>query len=97
MPLTALLSTRNARGYYARESAAVGGAAHPNYLHFGFAASSTNVPLGWVLVARNPGAHGRAARNGAPAAGRHEPVFDNPAKLGGSTCSSPSPTSHKGT
>jgi hypothetical protein len=47
-PLYAFLHTRDARGYYARESVAwaVG---HSQYLHFGLCRRSANVPLGWVL------------------------------------------------
>jgi len=47
-PLWSLLHTRDARGYYARESVAwqVG---HSYYLHFGLCRRSVNVPLGWVL------------------------------------------------
>ena len=47
-PLWTLLHTRDARGYYARESVAwhVG---HSQYLHFGLCRTSANVPLGWAL------------------------------------------------
>jgi hypothetical protein len=47
-PLRTLLSTREARGTYARETLAahVGG---DNFFHFGLCRESTNVPLGWVL------------------------------------------------
>jgi hypothetical protein len=47
-PLKTLLSTREARGTFARETLRwhVGDA---NYFHFGLCRESANVPLGWVL------------------------------------------------
>jgi hypothetical protein len=47
-PLQTLLSTREARGVYARETLRlhVGG---DNFFHFGLCRQSTNAPLGWVL------------------------------------------------
>ena len=47
-PLKTLLSTREARGTYARDTlrAHVG---EENFFHFGLCRESTNVPLGWVL------------------------------------------------
>lgn len=47
-PLQTLLSTREARGVYARETlkAHVGEA---SFFHFGLCRQSTNAPLGWVL------------------------------------------------
>jgi hypothetical protein len=47
-PLKTLLSTREARGTYARETlrSHVG---EENFFHFGLCRESTNVPLGWVL------------------------------------------------
>lgn len=80
-PLSALLSTRNARGYYARESAAWA-VSHPNYLHFGLCRSSTNVPLGWVLSRSTRQRMDEQLVNGAPCGvDGSEAVFDNPAKL----------------
>jgi len=82
MPLNALLNTRTARGYYARESAAWE-VTHPNYLHFGLCRSSTNVPLGWVLSRATRERMDQQLVNGAPCGkDGNEPVFDNPAKLG---------------
>ena len=81
-PLWSLLNTRDARGYYARESVAwqVG---HSNYLHFGLCRRSANVPLGWVLSQStrdrmedqltNPDL--RCVEQDS------EPVFDNPGNL----------------
>jgi hypothetical protein len=80
-PLWALLNTRNARGYYARETAAWQ-VTPTKYLHFGLCRRSTNVPLGWVLsqsarkqmdeqLVKGPA----CGVEGAPA------VFDNPEKL----------------
>ena len=80
-PLSALLTTRNARGYYARESAAwaVG---HPNYLHFGLCRRSANVPLGWVLSRATRQRMDEQLANGAPCGvDGTEAVFNNPAKL----------------
>ena len=47
-PLLALLHTRDARGYYSRESAAwaVG---YSHFFHFGLCRRSANAPLGWAL------------------------------------------------
>jgi hypothetical protein len=47
-PLRTLLSTREARGVYARETlkAHVG---EESFFHFGLCRQSTNAPLGWVL------------------------------------------------
>jgi len=80
-PLSALLTTRNARGYYARESAAwaVG---HPNYLHFGLCRRSANVPLGWVLSRGTRQRMDEQLVKGEPCGmDGTEAVFDNPARL----------------
>jgi hypothetical protein len=80
-PLSALLTTRNARGYYARESAAWA-VSHPNYLHFGLCRRSTNVPLGWVLSRSTRQRMDDQLVKGAPCGvDGSEAVFDNPAKL----------------
>ena len=79
-PMRTLLNTRNARGYYARESVAwqVG---HSNYLHFGLCRRSANVPLGWVL------SQSTRYRMEVQLTGQrceepgYEPVFDNPDNL----------------
>ncbi len=47
-PLKTLLSTREARGTYARETLRLH-VGEKNFLHFGLCRESTNVPLGWVL------------------------------------------------
>jgi hypothetical protein len=47
-PLWALLNTRDARGYHARESV-MWKAGWSYSFHFGLCRNSTNVPLGWVL------------------------------------------------
>lgn len=47
-PLRALLNTRDARGFYARESV-MWQAGWSNSFHFGLCRKSSNVPLGWVL------------------------------------------------
>jgi hypothetical protein len=83
-PLFALLSTRNARGYYARETAAWA-VTHPtysNYLHFGLCRRSANVPLGWVLSRSTRERMDDQLVKGEPCgADGTDPVFDNPAKL----------------
>lgn len=80
-PLWALLNTRNARGFYARESAAwaVG---HPNYLHFGLCRRSANAPLGWVLARSTRLGMDSQLLKGPPCGvDGSEPVFNNPANL----------------
>ncbi len=47
-PLRTLLSTREARGTYARETLRLH-VGEKNFFHFGLCRESTNVPLGWVL------------------------------------------------
>ena len=80
-PLSALLTTRNARGYYARETAAWA-VSHRNYLHFGLCRRSTNVPLGWVLSRSTRKRMDDQLVGGAPCGvDGTEAVFDNPAKL----------------
>ena len=80
-PLSALLTTRSARGYYARESAAWA-VTHPHYLHFGLCRRSANVPLGWVLSRSTRRHMDDQLVNGAPCGvDGTEAVFDNPAKL----------------
>jgi hypothetical protein len=49
-PLWTMLSTRDARGYWSRESLAWQ-AGQNYYFHFGLCRTSSNVPLGWVLSA----------------------------------------------
>jgi len=77
-PLFALLSTRSARGDYARESAAWA-VSKPNYLHFGLCRRSANVPLGWVLSrgTRERMEHQLGERCGPD----RDLVFDNPGNL----------------
>lgn len=80
-PLWALLNTRNARGFYARESAAwaVG---HSNYLHFGLCRRSANAPLGWVLARSTRLGMDNQLLKGPPCGvDGSEPVFDNPKHL----------------
>jgi len=80
-PLWALLNTRNARGFYARESAAwaVG---HSNYLHFGLCRRSTNAPLGWVLARSTRLGMDSQLLKGPPCGvDGSEPVFNNPRNL----------------
>jgi len=80
-PLNALLSTRSARGYYARESAAWA-VSHDHYLHFGLCRSSTNVPLGWVLSRITRQRMDDQLANGKPCGNDvNNPVFNNPQKL----------------
>ncbi len=80
-PLSALLTTRNARGYYARETAAWA-VSHRNYLHFGLCRRSANVPLGWVLSRGTRRHMDEQLVNGAPCGvDGTDPVFDNPARL----------------
>jgi hypothetical protein len=96
-PLSALLTTRNARGYYARESAAwaVG---HPSYLHFGLCRRSANVPLGWVLSRGTRERMDEQLVNGAPCGvDGTEAVFDNPAKLAQIDALFAAPSLEKGT
>ena len=97
-PLSALLTTRNARGYYARESAAWA-VTHPRYLHFGLCRRSANVPLGWVLSASTRRHMDDQLANGAPCGvDGTEAVFDNPAKLAQIDALFAAPTPHeKGT
>jgi hypothetical protein len=47
-PLQTLLSTREARGVYARETLRLH-VGEENFFHFGLCRESTNAPLGWVL------------------------------------------------
>ena len=47
-PLQTLLSTREARGVYARETLKLH-VGEENFFHFGLCRESTNAPLGWVL------------------------------------------------
>ena len=47
-PLWTFLSTREARGTYARETLRLH-VGETNFIHFGLCRESTNVPLGWVL------------------------------------------------
>jgi hypothetical protein len=47
-PLQTLLSTREARGVYARETLKLH-VGEDNFFHFGLCRESTNAPLGWVL------------------------------------------------
>ena len=47
-PLWTFLSTREARGTYARETLRLH-VGEDNFFHFGLCRESTNVPLGWVL------------------------------------------------
>ena len=80
-PLWALLNTRSARGFYARESAAwaVG---QSNYLHFGLCRSSTNAPLGWVLARSTRLAMDSQLVKGPPCGiDGSEAIFDNPGHL----------------
>jgi hypothetical protein len=80
-PLNALLNTRSARGYYARESAAWE-VSHSNYLHFGLCRTSANVPLGWVLSKATRERMDQQLVKGSPCGvDGPVPVFDNPAKL----------------
>jgi hypothetical protein len=80
-PLSALFNTRNARGYYARETVAwqVG---HSNHLHFGLCRRSANVPLGWVL-SRSAQKRMDAQLVSGPPCGVDGalPVFNNPENL----------------
>ena len=80
-PLWALVNTRNARGYYARESAAWQ-VSHDNYLHFGLCRRSANAPLGWVL-SRSTRERMDSQLLKGPACGvdGSEPVFNNPERL----------------
>jgi len=82
-PLWTLLNTRDARGYYARETAAwhVG---HANFLHFGLCRRSTNVPLGWVLSSSTRDrmeAQLASSRLCTVKGSGLAPIFDNPASL----------------
>jgi hypothetical protein len=80
-PLSALLSTRNARGYYARETVAWQ-VSHSNHLHFGLCRRSANVPLGWVL-SRGTRERMNAQLVSGPPCGVDGslPVFNNPENL----------------
>jgi hypothetical protein len=82
-PLYTLLHTRDARGYYARESVAwhVG---HTQYLHFGLCRTSANVPLGWVLSQSTRSRMESQLTNPDRRCVDKEdsrPVFDNPENL----------------
>jgi hypothetical protein len=79
-PLLSLLHTRDARGYYARESVAwqVG---HNRYLHFGLCRRSTNVPLGWVLSQSTRDRMEDQLRELKCQEPGAEAVFDNPDNL----------------
>jgi hypothetical protein len=80
-PLWALLETRNARGYYARESLAWQ-VNHWNHLHFGLCRHTVNAPLGWVLSQSSRQRMDRELDSGEPCAVKDsEPVFDNPLNL----------------
>jgi hypothetical protein len=97
-PLWALLNTRGARGYYARESAAwaVG---HWNYLHFGLCRRSANAPLGWVLSRSTRERMNAQLVAGAPCGvDGSEPVFNNPENLVkiAAVMSAPVPPAYKG-
>jgi len=96
-PLSALLTTRTARGYYARESAAWA-VSHRNYLHFGLCRSSANVPLGWVLSRSTRERMDDQLVKGEPCGmDGTEPVFDNPAKLAQIDALFAEPSLEKGT
>jgi hypothetical protein len=79
-PLWTFLNTRDARGYYARESVAwqVG---HSNYLHFGLCRRSANVPLGWVLSQSTRDRMEDQLRELKCQEPGAEPIFDNPGNL----------------
>ena len=80
-PLSALLNTRNARGYYARETVAWQ-VSHTNHLHFGLCRRSANVPLGWVLSRSAQGRMNTQLVSGPPCAVDGSlPVFNNPENL----------------
>lgn len=74
-PLWALLNTRDARGYHARESVMWKAGWNYSY-HFGLCRNSTNVPLGWVLSASTR--QRMEAQLQQPKCGD---LFDNPANL----------------
>jgi hypothetical protein len=96
-PLWALLNTRNARGLYARESAAwaVG---HSSYLHFGLCRRSANAPLGWVLARSTRLGMDAQLLKGPPCGvDGSEPVFDNPKHLETIRTLLARPDSRKGT
>jgi hypothetical protein len=96
-PLSALLTTRTARGYYARESAAWA-VSHRNYLHFGLCRRSANVPLGWVLSRSTRERMDDQLVKGEPCGmDGTEPVFDNPAKLAQIDALFAEPSLEKGT
>ncbi|HXU42320.1 MAG TPA: hypothetical protein VN675_08355 [Burkholderiales bacterium] len=76
-PLWAMLNTRDARGYWSRESLAWQ-AGQSYTFHFGLCRSSRNVPLGWVLSAsttQRMEAQLTQVRCGGGA------IFDNPGSL----------------
>ena len=80
-PLWALLNTRSARGYFARESAAWQ-VSQKKYLHFGLCRRSTNVPLGWVLSQSARKQMDEQLVKGPPCGVEGAPVvFNNPDKL----------------
>jgi hypothetical protein len=79
-PVNALLSTRSARGYYARESAAWA-VSHDHYLHFGLCRTSTNVPLGWVLSKGTRERMDEQLHDKPCGDDANNPVFNNPQKL----------------
>ena len=74
-PLWALLNTRDARGYHARESV-MWKAGWSYSFHFGLCRNSTNVPLGWVLSGSTR--ERMEAQLVQPKCGE---LFDNPANL----------------
>ena len=74
-PLWALLNTRAARGYHARESV-MWKAGWSYSFHFGLCRNSTNVPLGWVLSRSTR--ERMEAQLAQPKCGE---LFDNPANL----------------
>lgn len=77
-PLVTLLHTRDARGYYARESL-MWAAGKSYFLHFGLCRTSSNVPLGWVLSASTR--ERMEAQLTQLRCGTDGAIFDNPAGL----------------
>jgi hypothetical protein len=74
-PLWALLNTRDARGYHARESV-MWKAGWSYSFHFGLCRNSSNVPLGWVLSRST-----RDRMETQLAQAKCGELFDNPANL----------------
>jgi hypothetical protein len=74
-PLWALLKTRDARGFFSRESV-MWKAGWSYSFHFGLCRNSTNVPLGWVLSQSTRDR--MEAQLAQPKCGE---LFDNPANL----------------